>query len=389
MGHSHFHVWYRIHRWTSLVCTLSLLLLCVTGAPLILKDEIGVWTGTTVEPPALAGVTTRASIDAMVDDARVRRPGDAVRFVSQSDDSPAWFVSLGKRADSSDATAVYKYDARTGQLLHDIEQRSGVMYLIRKLHVDLFAGLPGTLFIGLMGLAFVVSIVSGIVVYGVFMRRLPFATVRHDRASRLKWLDLHNLLGIATAAWLLVVGLTGAINTLAIPLLGHWQSTELAAMTAPWRNQPPVSSPSGGVQHAIDTAMQAVPGMEVAFVGYPGSRFSTPHHYMVFLRGDTTLTSRLLQPVMIDAQTGKLSATAHLPWYLTAILIAQPLHFGDYGSSPLKVLWILFDLVAIAVLISGLCLWWKRRDAVRTRIDALEAQAVAARGTSGRSGARE
>ncbi len=389
MGHSHFHVWYRIHRWTSLVCTLSLLLLCVTGAPLILKDEIGVWTGTTVEPPTLAGVTTRASIDAMVDDARVRRPGDAVRFVSQSDDSPAWFVSLGKRADSSDATAVYKYDARTGQLLHDIEQRSGVMYLIRKLHVDLFAGLPGTLFIGLMGLAFVVSIVSGIVVYGVFMRRLPFATVRHDRASRLKWLDLHNLLGIATAAWLLVVGLTGAINTLAIPLLGHWQSTELAAMTAPWRNQPPVSSPSGGVQHAIDTAMQAVPGMEVAFVGYPGSRFSTPHHYMVFLRGDTTLTSRLLQPVMIDAQTGKLSATAHLPWYLTAILIAQPLHFGDYGSSPLKVLWILFDLVAIAVLISGLCLWWKRRDAVRTRIDALEAQAVAARGTSGRSGARE
>lgn len=389
MGHSHFHVWYRIHRWTSLVCTLSLLLLCVTGAPLILKDEIGVWTGTTVEPPTLAGVTTRASIDAMVDDARVRRPGDAVRFVSQSDDSPAWFVSLGKRADSSDATAVYKYDARTGQLLHDIEQRSGVMYLIRKLHVDLFAGLPGTLFIGLMGLAFVVSIVSGIVVYGVFMRRLPFATVRHNRASRLKWLDLHNLLGIATAAWLLVVGLTGAINTLAIPLLGHWQSTELAAMTAPWRNQPPVSSPSGGVQHAIDAAMQAVPGMEVAFVGYPGSRFSTPHHYMVFLRGDTTLTSRLLQPVMIDAQTGKLSATAHLPWYLTAILIAQPLHFGDYGNWPLKVLWILFDLVAIAVLISGLCLWWKRRDAVRTRIDALEAQAGAARGTSGRSGARE
>ena len=389
MGHSHFHVWYRIHRWTSLVCTLSLLLLCVTGAPLILKDEIGVWTGTTVEPPALAGVTTRASIDAMVDDARVRRPGDAVRFVSQSDDSPAWFVSLGKRADSSDATAVYKYDARTGQLLHDIEQRSGVMYLIRQLHVDLFAGLPGTLFIGLMGLAFVVSIVSGIVVYGVFMRRLPFATVRHDRASRLKWLDLHNLLGIATAAWLLVVGLTGAINTLAIPLLGHWQSTELAAMTAPWRNQPPVGSPSGSAQHAIDTAMQAVPGMEVAFVGYPGSRFSTPHHYMVFLRGDTTLTSRLLQPVMIDAQTGKLSATAHLPWYLTVILIAQSLHFGDYGSWPLKVLWIMFDLIAIAVLVSGLGLWWKRRDAVRTRIDALEAQAGSSRETTRRGGAHE
>ncbi|MFT4063837.1 PepSY-associated TM helix domain-containing protein [Paraburkholderia sp.] len=376
MSHLHFQVWYRIHRWTSLVCTLSLLLLCVTGAPLILKDEIGVWSGTTVEPPALPGVTTRASIDAMVDDARRRRPGDVVRYVSQSDDSPAWFVSLGTRADSNDATAVYKYDARTGLLIHDIEQRSGAMYLIRKLHVDLFAGLPGTLFIGAMGFMFVVSVVSGIVVYGVFMRRLPFGTVRRDRAPRLKWLDLHNLAGIATAAWLCVVGLTGTINTLAIPLLGHWQSTELAAMTAPWRGQPPVAAPPRGAQQALDTAMRAVPGMQVAFVGYPGSRFSTPHHYMVFLRGDTTLTSRLLQPVMVDAQTGALSATARLPWYLTAILIAQPLHFGDYGGFPLKVLWILLDLVAIAVLVSGLCLWWKRRDAVRARIDALRLQAA-------------
>ncbi|MFM0604531.1 PepSY domain-containing protein [Paraburkholderia sediminicola] len=387
MSHSHFQVWYRIHRWTSLVCTLSLLLLCVTGAPLILKDEIGVWTGSTVEPPALPGVTTRASIDTMVADARLRRPGDAVRFVSQSDDSPAWFVSLGKRADSNDATAVYKYDARTGHLVHDIAQRSGVMYLIRTLHVDLFAGLPGTLFIGLMGLVFIMSIVSGIVVYGVFMRRLPFATVRHERASRLKWLDLHNLLGIATAAWLLVVGLTGAINTLAIPLLGHWQSTELAAMTAPWRGQSAITSPPGGAQKAIDTAMQAVPGMKVAFVGYPGSRFSTPHHFMVFLRGDTTLTSRLLQPVLIDAQTDKLSATAHLPWYLTAILIAQPLHFGDYGGLPLKLLWIAFDLTAIVVLVSGLYLWWKRRDAVRARIGALEAQAVPLRRRTHEAGA--
>jgi uncharacterized iron-regulated membrane protein len=389
MGHSHFHIWYRIHRWTSLVCTLSLLLLCVTGAPLILKDEIGVWSGTTVEAPVLPGVTTHASIDAMVADARMRRPGDAVRFVSQSDDSPAWFVSLGKRADSNDATAVYKYDARNGQLLHDIQQRSGVMYVIRQLHVTLFAGLPGTLFVGLMGLMFVVSIVSGIVVYGVFMRRLPFATVRHDRAARLKWLDLHNLLGIAAAAWLLVVGLTGVINTLAIPLLSHWQSTELAAMTAPWHGQPPITSPPSGVQQAIGTARQAVPGMEVAFVGYPGSRFSTPHHYMVFLRGDTTLTSRLLQPVMIDAQTGKLSVTAHLPWYLTAILIAQPLHFGDYGSWPLKVLWILFDLVAIVVLASGLCLWWKRRDAVQARIAALQAQAMPSRGTANGAAAHD
>jgi len=182
----HFSAWYSIHRWTSLICTLSLLLLCLTGVPLILTEEIGTWTGTTVEPADMPGVAARVSIGRMVADARARRPDDAVRYVSQSDDSTAWFVSMGKTADAGVSTAVYKYDARTGEMIHDIDQHGGVMQTIRHLHVDLFAGLPGTLFISLMGVLFVASMVSGIVVYGVFMRGLPFGTVRRDRAPRVK-----------------------------------------------------------------------------------------------------------------------------------------------------------------------------------------------------------
>jgi uncharacterized iron-regulated membrane protein len=359
-----FAYWYRIHRWTSLLCTVSLLLLCVTGMPLILKDEIGHWTGTTVEPPDLPGVTGRASIDRMIADARARRPHDAVRFVSQSDDSPAWYVSLGKTADAMEATAVYKYDGRTGEMIHDIPQDSGFMSIVEHLHVDLFAGLPGTLFIGLMGLLFVASMVSGVMVYGVFMRGLPFGTVRRERAPRVKWLDLHNLLGIAAACWLLVVGITGVINTLALPMLSHWQATELPAMMGRFRGAPPVAVP-GSAQQAMDTARAAAPGMEVSFIGFPASRFSTASHYMVFMHGDTPLTSKLLEPVMVDAASGQLVAARPLPWYLTMILVSQPLHFGDYGGMPLKILWLVFDLIAIAVLISGLVLWCARRGAMR------------------------
>ncbi|MGI4812306.1 MAG: PepSY-associated TM helix domain-containing protein [Janthinobacterium lividum] len=368
MGSKHFFIWYRIHRWTSLLCTVSLLLLCVTGAPLILKDEIGVWSGSTVEAPGLPGVTRRVSVDSLIADARARRPGDAIRFISQSDDSPAWFVSMGKSADAAAATAVYKYDARTGLLIHDIDQRVGLMAAIRKLHVDLFAGLPGTLFIGGMGLLFVASAISGVMLYGVFMRGQPFGTVRQRKSRRVKWLDLHNLLGIASCSWLLVVGATGVVNTLSLPMLSYWQSTELAAMTHQWRGASSVSSAPGSAQAAIDTARATAPGMDVAFVGFPGSRFTTARHYMVFMRGDTTLTSRLLKPVMVDAQTGTLVSARSLPWYLKALLLSQPLHFGDYGGIAMKLLWLIFDLIAIAVLGSGLYLWWARRDAIRARL---------------------
>jgi len=372
-----FYFWYRIHRWTSLICTLSLLLLCLSGLPLVLKEEIGVWSGTTVEPADLPGVTGRVSIDQLAADALARRPGDAVRFISASDDSPAWFVSLGKTPDSAEATAVYKYDARTGEMIHDIDQKSGLMLTIRRLHVDLFAGLSGTLFIGFMGLMFVLSTISGIVVYGVFMRGKPFGMVRKDRARRVKWLDLHNLLGIAVAGWLLVVGATGIVNTLALPMLAHWQKTELPAMTAHWRAAAPVSG--GSAQRAMETALAASPGMAISFVGFPGSRFSTPQHFMVFLHGDTTLTSRLLEPFMVDARSGELAAAKPLPWYLTTLLISQPLHFGDYGGLAMKLIWMVLDLVAIFVLISGLYLWWARRGAARMHVRALHAASAPAK----------
>ena len=42
----------------------------------------------------------------------------------------------------------------------------------------------------------------------------------------------------------------------------------------------------------------------------------------------------------------------------------MPLHFGDYGGLPLKIIWALFDLVTIVVLGSGLYLWLSRRASV-------------------------
>ena len=43
--------WSWIHKWTSLVCTVFMLLLCLTGLPLIFHHEIGHLLGTEVEAP--------------------------------------------------------------------------------------------------------------------------------------------------------------------------------------------------------------------------------------------------------------------------------------------------------------------------------------------------
>jgi uncharacterized iron-regulated membrane protein len=218
--------WYWVHKWSSLICTVFLLLLCLTGLPLIFHHEIDHLLGDAVEPPDMPGDTPRTSLDRIVAAAMERRPNDFIQFVSQPADEPhAWFVTMGETPTAEEASAAFMFDARTGELLQDFKLHEGFMHLMFTLHVDLFAGLPGTLFLGVMGLLFVASLISGAVVYEPFMRKLPFGAVRRERSPRLKWLDLHNLLGIVILVWALVVGVTGVINTLARPIFGYWQLT--------------------------------------------------------------------------------------------------------------------------------------------------------------------
>src|SRR5690606_20653796 len=117
------------------------------------------------------------------------------------------------------------------------------------------------------------------------------------------------------------------------------------------------------LQAALNTAQAAAPEMEVSFVAYPGTLYSSAHHYAVYMIGKTPLTSRIIKPALIDAKTGELTAMRDMPWYLKTIFISQPFHFGDYGGVPMKVMWVLFDLLTIVVLVSGLYLWFARRKA--------------------------
>ncbi|CAN7572306.1 PepSY domain-containing protein [Phenylobacterium sp. LjRoot219] len=356
--------WQAVHTWTSLVCTVFLLMLCLTGLPLIFHHEIDDALGHDRWRPANPGGPLM-TYDQVLATALKARPGEAPIFMSFDDDRPVVNVTTGPRPDAAGSEMHFaSFDLTSGQEAPPIPG-GGVMDFILQLHTDLFLGLPGMLFLGAMGLAFAGAIVSGVVLYAPFMQKLPFGAVRASRSPRAKWLDLHNLMGVVTVAWALTVGLTGVVNTLATPIVDHWKNTELAALTAAYAGQRPVA-PSASLDAAVTTARKALPGMQLQFVAFPGGSYSTAHHYAVFFHGDRPLTKHLITPALIDAETGALTAVRPMPWYANALSISQPLHFGDYGGLPLKLVWAGLDVVTIIVTGSGLYLWIARRK-VRAR----------------------
>jgi len=353
--------WAWIHKWSSLICTVFMLLLCLTGLPLIFHHQIERLLGQNIEAPELPAGAPRISLDRVMQIAKSQFPDRNGMFVSQeADDDRVWYVTMSRTPSSEDELKQVAVDARTGQVLGQPRLDEGFLHVMYKLHVDLFAGLPGTLFLGCMGLLLALAIVSGVILYAPFMQKLEFGTVRRDNSPRVKWLDLHNLLGIATLTWALVVTLTGIVNTLADPIIALWQRDQVSEMVAPYKGLPPPAR-LGSLQQAVDAAHALEPEMAVKFVAFPGTSFATPHHYGVFMRGNTPATTRLLKPVLVDAQTARVTDSRSPPWYVTALLVSQPLHFGDYGGTAMQILWALLDLATIVVLGSGLYLWFKRK----------------------------
>ena len=233
--------WCLIHKWTSLICTLFILLLCLTGLPLIFKEEIDDWFYGDAAVATMDGPAPMFSLDRMADTAKQRYPGEFVQFLFWNPARPhvvTFGMSPASRAQSAAQLHALAIDSRTGEVISEPKRRRGLTFFLLKLHTDMFLGLAGTLFLGAMGLVLAAALVSGAVVYGPFMRRLDFGELRRTRAPTVRWLDLHNLLGIVSLTWVLAVAATGAMNTLAAPLFDLWRARELPRLLSQHQSKP-------------------------------------------------------------------------------------------------------------------------------------------------------
>ncbi|MCM2459809.1 PepSY domain-containing protein [Pseudomonas sp. CG7] len=358
--------WSFVHTWTSLICTVFLLMLAITGLPLIFHHEIEHLLGDAPELREMPASTPPLDLQQLVEKAKAHRPGEVVQYFGWDEDEPNGVITIMAPTPGTEPNSSHTFmlDGRTGEALEMPSANGGFMMVMLRLHVDMFAGLPGKLLLAFMGLLFVIAIVSGVVLYLPFMRRLKFATVRQDKSTRLRWLDLHNLIGVVTLVWALTVGVTGVIAACADLLIAAWRNDSLSAMVEPYRNAPPLTQLAPATR-LLDIAKDVAPGMEPSFIAFPGTLFSSEHHYSVFMKGDTHLTSHLLTPVLIDATTLDVTAVAERPWYMDMMSLSLPLHFGDYGGRPMQIFWATLDVLTIIVLGSGVYLWVVRRKAAK------------------------
>lgn len=364
--------WFRrslwVHRWASLVATLPFLLLCVTGTVLIFREEIDGLLG--VVPHASAGEERiedcMATLERTFPDERVLGVGlDPVNHPG---------VMLGivaaPEATSFDGARLTYYELDTGRLLGDADPARTFTGVLLELHAEWFLGPVGRLLGALIGLLVIASLLTGLVIYAPYMRRVVYGVIRVGRGARLTQLDLHNFMGSVVLGWAVVVSVSGFLLGFSAVALGVWQVTDLAELRAEYADATPVDPrhPPVSVAQVVDiVGAHARDGWGVRSILYPGTDFTTPRHYAVLMGGSDGLDARMIDAVMIDAHTGEVVRSVALPGYLQAMFVAEPLHFGDYGGLPLKLLWSACNLLTLFITANGAWLFFDRRRAQRMR----------------------
>lgn len=242
---------------------------------------------------------------------------------------------------------------------------------IYDLHTQLHFGRFGWNAVGILGLLLIVSASTGLHLWwpGLSRLRRSFA-VRHDAGLARFALDLHRALGLSSAVVLLLLAFTGF--HLAYPKLletmlgasdmGHGdEGPEIISTGAP--NGRPV-----GLAEAVLVARGLFPHAELRRVATPAGENGT---YRINLRrsGDANVRHPSTL-VWVDRWSGQIRE-ARNPNTFTAgqtfIGRIWPWHTGEAFGAAGRFLWFCAGLMPLALYVTGLLHWLRRRGSIQDR----------------------
>lgn len=348
---------WQLHSWLGLAAGLGLLVIGLSGSLLIFHEELeALFNRELVRiTPAPAG---RLPLDTLLAHAQRQLPEHEITgWLPQWDAADrADVLYVIRRGDKEWLVATL--DPYTGRLL--ASPRLGTTTLtgwLLELHYAFFADHAGLLAAGVFGLLLLALGFTGVWLYRDFWKN--FLTLRWRRGARILFSDLHKFVGIASVALNLVFGFTGAYWNFT-HVIGEWVAGEHGQKRIEQR----LYAPTLSFDALARDAAQRLPGFRANFVSLP----SDPAAANVTLWGTVEprawFTSPYGSTIVYDAQTSAHCMTNDLraaSAWTRAVDSFRPLHFGDFGGPPVKILWALAGLAPGTLAITGFAIWWQRR----------------------------
>lgn len=373
---------YKIHRWVSTICAVFFLLLCATGLILLFRQEIFSWnqadSGTVMsmeKEPAQSfdyrkGWAGLEAGQAAVSSAYAAQRIQAV-FV-QPEDGTLMFRIQDKNSHEAVRTMMrmggrqISFDPATGHMMemtYGTHVRypavSSFVHTIHVLHTRLGLENGGVALLALVCTLILVSLLSGIILYGPFMKGSSFGEIRSFPAHR-KWMDIHKMTGMLTGMWAVVLTASGILILFFSAAYRDYTASVSREAQAHF-----ASAGETGSTLSLTSAFQAVqeqfPHDYILSVQLPSGKSSAYSFYMTPASDhpDTFFG----QPVLAAGTAGGTADiyTRPVPWYIRASALGVDVHIHNHGTPLLKWIWAFLTVTTMVMIVSAFISFWKKK----------------------------
>ena len=373
-----------IHGWVGIISGLALFIAFYAGAITMFEEPLQRWASA---PTRLAPPPPLDRTDELVAKVIAAHPEAATDYdihVETGPDRPArmsWEVRTPVGDGHAPRETFYASLAPDGGLQVEREGPSPVAQFVDVLHQQV--GLPfeheiSMPIMGAIALLYTIAIVSGLIVLLPSLVSDLFA-LRIGKNVKRMWLDVHNVLGLFSLPFHLIMALT------AIVFAFHDQFYDAqGALFGGKDRRPPVSvaPPEAGGQTLAPTEVlrrvaEQAPGFTVQQISYGVDRAEQPSLRVAGRDPRYGLRGPTFGLVELDPASGAFTSTDYMPghqdgWGAT-IASFFALHFGSYGGTPIRWSYFLMGLAGAFLFYTGNLLWVESRRK-RERKDGLPEQ---------------
>ena len=335
---------YTFHKWSGLIAGFFILLLGLTGSVLVFHHEL---ERLEYRDARVVDNSQPVSIDKALKTVVANYHGWDIRLLEFSDDPKKSLIFQLRRPD--DRIVLFVHPAN-GTVIKEVSQQDSNVFWILKLHYSLHSGLIGETILFLSGLLFIVSLVTGLIVYRkalikVFSFRTKFIT-KHNRSVAS---SLHRYIGVWALIFNLVMALTGTVISYEIVKAGLNPAA-------------PAELSDPEVKISIDEALKGIhrtqPGFIPSYIRFP----TAPGKPVIFagrVESQAYFYSKFYNTVSADATSGELSG---LQITRSLSSLVRGIHFVEYGNLLVKLLFCLVGLSGPLLSITGFLLWkWRKK----------------------------
>ena len=245
----------------------------------------------------------------------------------------------------------------SGEILRDLDSYNTFSYWILKLHYTMHSGFVGEVIVLIAGCMFICSLITGFWFYRkAIWKVLTFKIRPRFRNLKSTSSELHRSVGVWALIFNLVTAVTGTVIIFIIVMTNAKKDGP-----GPMPNPPAVKTSIDGL---MTKAQQTYPGFDPSYVAMPRQPESQITLYG-HMNTNWPIHYKFSNYLQFDPKTGNQSNSFFIenqPIEAHLLSFTYPLHFGNWGGIPIKILYCLFGLAPAILSISGFIIWWYRKN---------------------------